>query len=137
MTAKITASADGTKVLIGTAAENALQIDSVAKTIGAVAPYSIPDLSLGKSLATNGYLKLPGGLIIQWGSASITAVGNGISVPYPIVFPTAVLAVTASQAGNSSSAGTVVIGLGNLTAAGFDAWASSGTPGFTWIAVGY
>lgn len=41
MTAKLSASADGTKVLIGTAAEDALQIDSVAKTINAVAPYQM------------------------------------------------------------------------------------------------
>jgi microcystin-dependent protein len=39
MTAKITADADGTKVLIGNAAENALEIDSAAKTIKALAPY--------------------------------------------------------------------------------------------------
>jgi len=41
MSAKLTASADGTKVLLGTAAENALQIDSTAKTIAALAPYSL------------------------------------------------------------------------------------------------
>lgn len=39
MTAKFTASADGTKVIIGTAAEDALQIDATAKTIKAVSPY--------------------------------------------------------------------------------------------------
>ena len=41
MTAKFSASADGTKVTIGTAAEDALQIDATAKTIKAVAPYSL------------------------------------------------------------------------------------------------
>jgi hypothetical protein len=45
MTAKITASADGTKVLIGTATEDALQIDSAAKTIEALAPYSFLPLT--------------------------------------------------------------------------------------------
>ena len=40
MTAKITASADGTKVNIGTAAEDALQIDATAKTIAGTATYS-------------------------------------------------------------------------------------------------
>lgn len=44
MTAKISASADGTKVNIGNAAEDALQIDSVAKTINAVAPYILGDV---------------------------------------------------------------------------------------------
>lgn len=39
MTAKFSASVDGTKVNIGTAAEDALQIDSTAKTIAPVSPY--------------------------------------------------------------------------------------------------
>ena len=41
MTAKIGASADGTKVTIGNAAEMALEIDATAKTIKALAPYSL------------------------------------------------------------------------------------------------
>ncbi|MEN6407889.1 MAG: hypothetical protein ABFC77_15655 [Thermoguttaceae bacterium] len=41
MTAKITADATGTKVTIGTAAEDALQIDATAKTIVAVSPYQM------------------------------------------------------------------------------------------------
>lgn len=41
MTAKLTASADGSKVLIGTAAEDALQIDATAKTIKALPPYTL------------------------------------------------------------------------------------------------
>ena len=47
MTAKLSASADGTKVTIGTAAEDALQIDAVAKTITAVAPYNIGGVPAG------------------------------------------------------------------------------------------
>jgi hypothetical protein len=45
MTAKLSASADGTKVTIGTAAEDALQIDATAKTIKALAPYSFLPLT--------------------------------------------------------------------------------------------
>jgi hypothetical protein len=45
MTAKLTASADGSKVLIGTAAEDALEIDASAKTIKALAPYSLLPLT--------------------------------------------------------------------------------------------
>ena len=54
MTAKLSASADGTKVTIGTAAEDALQIDATAKTIKALAPYSLqpqlPAFSATKSV---------------------------------------------------------------------------------------
>lgn len=39
MTTKIASSADGTKVLIGTAAEDALQIDATAKTIKGLNSY--------------------------------------------------------------------------------------------------
>jgi len=45
MTAKLTASADGTKVTIGTAAEDALQIDATAKTIEALSPYVFKPVS--------------------------------------------------------------------------------------------
>lgn len=45
MTAKLTASADGTKVTIGNAAEDALQIDATAKIIAAVSPYTFLPLT--------------------------------------------------------------------------------------------
>lgn len=45
MTAKITADASGTKVTIGTAAEDALEIDATAKTVKALAPYSFLPLA--------------------------------------------------------------------------------------------
>jgi hypothetical protein len=41
MTAKLTASADGSKVTIGTAAEDALQIDATAKKVVAMSGYAI------------------------------------------------------------------------------------------------
>jgi len=41
MTAKLTASADGSNVLIGTAAENALEINATTKVVKALAPYSL------------------------------------------------------------------------------------------------
>jgi hypothetical protein len=45
MTAKFSASADGSKVLIGTAAEDALQIDATAKTITGLTPYAFLPLT--------------------------------------------------------------------------------------------
>lgn len=41
MTAKFSASADGTKVYVGNTSENALEINATGKTIKAVAPYAI------------------------------------------------------------------------------------------------
>ena len=43
-----------------------------------------------KSLATNGYMKFPGGLILQWGVSTQTIAAQGtFSVTLPITFPTA------------------------------------------------
>ena len=45
MTAKITASADGLKVTIGNAAEDALEIDQTAKTIKGINLYTLLPLT--------------------------------------------------------------------------------------------
>lgn len=59
----------------------------------------LPDMSFFSSnVATNGYSKLPGGLIIQWGWFGVNStqgvVGN-IDVKLPIALPTALLSVVA------------------------------------------
>jgi hypothetical protein len=72
MTAKITADATGTKVTIGTAAEDALQIDATAKTIKALAPYLLiggPEIITGP---TGISLKFPDGTLIFFGRTSFT-----------------------------------------------------------------
>lgn len=48
-----------------------------------------------KSLSTNGYQKLPGGLIIQWGrSSGISGANSGVNVTFPIAFPNAVFSIS-------------------------------------------
>ena len=57
------------------------------------------------SLSTNGYQKLPNGLIMQWGSAS------GLStytITFPIAFPNACQSVVASAAGAGGPTGSFV-----------------------------
>lgn len=58
----------------------------------------------GASLAANGYQKLPGGLIMQWGMvpcpANYTA-GAAVAFTLPIAFPNQVLWVTASNTGTN------------------------------------
>jgi hypothetical protein len=51
-----------------------------------------------KSLSANGYQKLPGGLIIQWGSFT-SNVDDEQTVTFPITFPTACYAVTSTISG--------------------------------------
>lgn len=54
-----------------------------------------------KSLTTNGYQKLPGGLILQWGSGQSIPGGGSVDVTFPLEFPTACFSVTLT--GSSAS----------------------------------
>ena len=53
-----------------------------------------------QSIGSNGYQKLPGGLIMQWGSFSQT--GTSTTVTLPIAFPNAMLNVQQTIAGGAS-----------------------------------
>eukprot|EP00697_Spironema_sp_BW2_P007645 gnl/Spiro4/21991_TR10800_c0_g1_i1.p1 gnl/Spiro4/21991_TR10800_c0_g1~~gnl/Spiro4/21991_TR10800_c0_g1_i1.p1 ORF type:complete len:317 (+),score=-32.21 gnl/Spiro4/21991_TR10800_c0_g1_i1:924-1874(+) len=93
----------------------------------------------GVSLAVNGYQKLPSGLIIQWGQTpSLTANASG-TVTYPISFPTAFLAFSAT--GGATSGGVGPLG-SDATAggglSGLTVWAgANGALGGRYIVIGY
>jgi hypothetical protein len=52
--------------------------------------YTTNFTSTNQSLASSGYQKLPGGVIIQWGTSSSVSAGSSVSVSFPISFPSAV-----------------------------------------------
>jgi hypothetical protein len=52
------------------------------------------------SLTANGYQRLPGGLILQWGAD--TATGQNHTVTFPIAFPNAIFSVTVSGIANGT-----------------------------------
>ena len=94
------------------------------------------------SKATNGYQKLPSGLIIQWGKTSTAAIPDGgtYTVTLPIVFPTAF--ITAVVSSNSRNAYNVSTGAGGAentyNTSQFTVVAEAGaTNGANWIAIGY
>jgi hypothetical protein len=60
-----------------------------------------------KSLGANGYYKLPGGLIIQWGAVAIGGSSSATFV-FPIAFPNAVFSVVATGAGGALAGVNVV-----------------------------
>lgn len=67
--------------------------------------------------AANGFIKLPGGIIVQWGSVTLTAV-NTAAVLFPLNFPTAVWNVQTNiveTAGNIENCGP-----GSVTLSGFN-----------------
>lgn len=84
-------------------------VTSVDGASGAVTLSSLA--SFGVSLASAGYQKHPGGLILQWGtSGTVSVAANAdasISFTFPITFPTAVLQVFLTGYENSASSWSV------------------------------
>lgn len=94
----------------------------------------------GSSLAANGYQRLPSGLIIQWGIASIPGNNVATAVGLPIAWPTSFLEAAASIAGSGFS--SAVIGIephGTLPTSYINLYnaSPSGTQAVRWIAIGY
>ncbi|WP_447759317.1 phage tail protein [Pseudomonas moraviensis] len=83
-----------------------------------------------------GYQKLPSGLIVQWGAATV-AVYGGTTVVFPTTFPNEGLCVVASDQA-SSPAAVEPMGAQIIDKSAFQAWYKSVTAGtFYWIAIGY
>lgn len=85
-----------------------------------------------QSLAVSGYVKLAGGLIIQWGQASASVAG--VTVTFPLAFPTNCQSVTNSFSNQTNPPCAEVASLGTT---GFTAIVSSGSPSMYWMAIGY
>ena len=89
-----------------------------------------------QSLASNGYQKLPGGLILQWGSLTTLAAQTVMTVTFPLAFPTGAFHVQASI-GSATTSSTYSVHRTSLdaTSAGFvsDAPASQS---LEWFAIG-
>lgn len=79
--------------------------------LGSTGTWLIIDGSMGnraasdfkKNLSANGYQKIPGGLIVQWGTA-IGSTGGTVTVNFPIAFTSACYAVAATPEGATVSA---------------------------------
>ena len=123
--------ATGAQVLTGT------------NTTNAVTPAS---LTSQQSIATNGYVTLPGGLILQWGHFNSGSWnGSTQAITFPIAFPTACLNIsgTSDNAGISGGKYACDVVLGPTTtgasfaAPGYFSGGSSNSNGFYWHAIGY
>ena len=96
----------------------------------------------GSNLNSNGYQKLPSGLIIQWGSATSSGTSaNNVAVTYPTAFPNITFQTYATVAGAPSTGNYSVLS-GSTTTAGanftalINGSATSGL-GINWFALGY
>lgn len=100
--------------------------------------------------ADNGYLKLPNGLILQWGKVASGWSGEGpYTVTFPVAFPNKCLntQITVLSDGRKGSVNLdITIPVGTLKPTGFDAMfnamafqgsSAADLRGFYWFAVGY
>lgn len=123
---------------------NAFQLFDVANAINPTNAVALGQFDV--SLTTNGYQKLPGGLIIQWGTVAPASRNTEFdfgTIAYPIAFPTAVLNVSVSLITNDSPGLTdcwaVIRSFSNFS---LNPYTGSGvvatrTFGIHWFAIGY
>lgn len=86
----------------------------------------------GSVKALNGYQKIPGGLIFQWGSAVFSAAGSSIS--YPIAFPNACLSIMATD---NDTGRLSIFGISGVTTTSFIGFTNQTTEGAGWLAIGW
>jgi hypothetical protein len=113
---------------------------TTALTYTPVNPNEFPN-----SLTTNGYQKLPGGLIIQWGSTGTSSGTTTVTFPIPFLIGAASVTATISSASSTGSFG--VIETGNITTTTCTFWSAqfgtastgpaNGSYSFKWMAIGY
>lgn len=87
-----------------------------------------------KSHTTNGYQKLPSGLIIQWGNGQASNGGSAMS--WPIAFPIAAFSVVAMHIGNVPSQSGVISAVSTTTGATFYNSGSISPVAILYIAIG-
>ncbi|EJY8916059.1 hypothetical protein OHG38_001841 [Escherichia coli] len=99
----------------------------------------IPDMSAFAS--GSGYQKLPGGYILQWGSANAgNSASTGMSNTFPIPFPSGLVIITTGQIDPSytSTQQPAAVGISSPTLTGFIAKsAAANTDAFNYLAIGY
>jgi hypothetical protein len=105
-------------------------VTSVDGSTGAITLSALA--AFASSLGTNGYQKLPGGLMIQWGYQSTNSTSTSVS--FPTSFASVYAVVGGAESGNGSSGG--YFRASGLSTSGFT-WApgSAAAKGW-WLAIG-
>lgn len=103
-------------------------------TLRVEAIQTIAGVDLFANLETaSGYQKLPGGLVIQWGTGAAAS-----AVTFPIAFPTAVLNAVVTPQSVSNASGDISpahLNIATLTTTGLTR--TNQTHGCRYIAIGY
>jgi hypothetical protein len=91
------------------------------------------------SMATEGYQKFPGGLIMQWGTTPVIAGPGQLAITFPIAFPSSCANVQITikdESADTSSTG--IVAARSVTTTGF-ILRNGDDPNmiFNWLALGY
>lgn len=117
------------------------QAQSMTDTTAALTASNLADAFKGsaQSLTSNGYQKLPGGLIIQWGSVNAVPSGSGSNITFPIAFPNTILNASATVNNTGGNSGASAAGVGALTKSSMTVFnnGNTGATAVSWIALGY
>lgn len=129
------------KVQLATNAE----AQALSNELKAITPSTLDNASKGsnQSLTTNGYQKLPGGLIVQWGTTSAITVNTNVTITLPITFPNAGLNGQATMINSDSSltkdnaANVVSISTNQIIVRANEINANQTAAPYYWLAIGY
>jgi hypothetical protein len=93
------------------------------------------------SLSSNGYQKLPSGLIIQWGISNIGYDEDPYLITFPISYPNAAFNVTAVGGYGAAVDGSIGLSVKSLSSNGFHIFGDPNNEHATgplyWQAIGY
>jgi hypothetical protein len=99
--------------------------------------------AFAKSLTTNGYIKLPGGYILQHGEA-VTGSDGSATVNFPVAFPNGVYHILFTLRGATFATYSIARAqtAAQVPSVNFTAWASANNAaapnlGFDWISIGF
>ena len=126
--------------VVNPGAADAAQLATEVSKLGADRVPFAAFLGANQSLAGSGYQKLPGGLILQWGSLTTSASADS-PITFPIAFPTACHSRQVSvREGGGAVPRFASIGAHNLTGMSIGSFLSSSTARSSivvdWIAIG-
>lgn len=117
---------------------------SISRATGKTTFSTPPDITGGASLGPNGYVKLPNGLILQWGFSSGSGGTAWVNINFPLAFPSAALSVTVTMQGDPGTAG-LMCAVAAVSTTMFSAYpryvtgatVGNATQGLYWMAIGY
>nr|MDA8249158.1 hypothetical protein [Rhodospirillales bacterium] len=123
------------------AGSTAMVLNSSGQLAVAAASADNQAVNLGQfpgTFATNGSLELPGGFILQWGQATVTA-QTALDITLPTAFPNAILGGGATYDATSSPPGSGPLGVRLLSTTQVQLYSAAATGSYVvhWMAWGY